>query len=135
MYKPLVGAILIASSSTAVAEQINHVDVGIGFDQGLSVVGTLAEQYRLAIGNDGIALDYLIRQGSFDDPKIPVDWYVGVGGWKEWNGDGDFGPRIPLGIRWDYNRFKFYGQVHPELNLESDVKLQLGAAVGVMYNF
>jgi hypothetical protein len=135
MYKQLVGMMLFICSSSASAQQTNHVDVGFGVDQGLSVVGTLAEQYRLAMGNDGVAFDYLIRQGSFNDPQIPVDWYVGIGGWKEWNGDSDFGPRIPLGIRWEYNRFKLYGQIHPELNLESDVELQLGAAAGVMYNF
>jgi hypothetical protein len=110
--------------------------VGMGFDQGLSAILEVDNSYRLTLGNDGMAGDYIFNKGSFDDPDIPFDWYVGGGVWKNWDDKDDFGIRAPLGISWDYkNRVQLYGQVNPELVLHDDVKLDLGGAIGVTYKF
>lgn len=110
--------------------------VGMGFDQGLSAILELEQNYRLVLGNDGGAFDYIMQRGRFDNPDIPFDWYVGTGIWTAWDKDEDLGLRAPLGLNWTYRkRINFYGQVHPELVLHDEVKLQLGGAVGITYKF
>ncbi len=107
--------------------------IGMAVDQQLSVVVEIDKTYRGIIGNEGLAFDYIVKRGTFDQ-NIPVTWYIGAGGWYEW--DDEFGLRVPLGIHWDISKgWDLYGQLHPELDLYKDVDLQLGAAVGVKYNF
>ncbi|WP_070967557.1 hypothetical protein [Vibrio sonorensis] len=120
---------------SAIAEEANapSLSVGMAVDQQLSVVVELEEQYRLTIGNQGGAFDYIVGRGEFD-AHTPVDWYVGGGAWGEW--DHDFGLRVPLGLNWQVSDgWNAYGQVHPELNLYKGPKLQIGAAIGVTYRF
>lgn len=107
--------------------------VGMAADQQLSVVVEIDKTYRGIIGNDGMAFDYIAKRGSFEQ-NLPVTWYIGVGGWYEW--DDEFGLRVPLGVNWNFSKgWDLYGQLHPELDLYKDLDLQLGAAVGVKYNF
>lgn len=118
-----------AASDTPVA-------AGVALDQGLSGVLELNDQYRIIAGNDGLAFDYMIHRDTIDGLNAPVQWYVGAGGWSEWNHDDDYGLRVPVGVDWVYNhRLKVYGQVHPALEIEHDTQLKLGAAVGVVYSF
>ncbi|EKO3989285.1 hypothetical protein [Vibrio fluvialis] len=127
-------ALLLGLPLTAFAQQGNSLKVGMAVDQQLSAVLEVNNQYRFTLGNDGAAFDYIIQRGSFNNPNVPFDWYVGAGGWAEW--DDDFGARVPLGLDWQINQnFNLYGQVHPELNLHSGPELQLGAALGITYRF
>ncbi|WP_419723740.1 hypothetical protein [Vibrio sinaloensis] len=106
----------------------------MALDQDLSVVVEIDNQYRFTIGNDGGAFDYIISRGEFDQ-SMPVSWYVGVGGWSEWEGK-EFGARLPLGLKWDISKgWNMYGQIHPELDLYSGAKLQVGGALGIKYSF
>ncbi|MDW6001322.1 hypothetical protein [Vibrio mangrovi] len=132
-----IGALTLSSIAYAESSVTSpQVAVGIGVDQGLSAILELNDQYRLSAGNDGMSADYLFKKGQFEQQNIPVDWYVGAGGWAEWDDGDDFGLRLPLGVDWVYkSRIHVYGQVHPELNLHDDVELQLGAAAGVTYKF
>ncbi|MDW6093339.1 hypothetical protein [Vibrio rhizosphaerae] len=134
-----IGALTLSSFAYAASSATSSPEVAVGFgvDQGLSAILELNDQYRITAGNDGMSADYLFKKGQFEQPNIPVDWYVGAGGWTEWgDGDNDFGVRLPLGVDWTYkNRIHVYGQVHPELDLHDDVELQLGAAAGVSYQF
>jgi hypothetical protein len=110
--------------------------VGLGFDQGLSAILDINRDYRLALGNDGIALDYTFKRGSFNNPSFPADWYLAAGAWKNWESDRDLGVRVPVGLNWTYReRLQIYGQVHPELSVHDEFKLGFGAAVGVTYTF
>lgn len=127
-------ALLLGLPLTAFAQQGNSLKVGMAVDQQLSAVLEVNNRYRFTLGNDGAAFDYIIQRGSFNNPNVPFDWYVGAGGWAEW--DDDFGVRVPLGLDWQINQnFNLYGQVHPELNLHSGPELQLGAALGITYRF
>lgn len=116
----------------------NDVALGLGFDKGLSAVGELDNTYRLTLGNHGGALDALLKQGRFGG-NVPLNWYAGVGGYAEWNHDhhhDDAGVRVPLGVKATLGKgWRAYAQLHPELNLKSDVELNLGGALGVTYSF
>ena len=134
MKKLGIVALLLGTSFAVHAQQNKGFEVGMAVDQQLSVVFEIDDQYRFILGNDGAAFDYIIQRGSFNNPNVPFDWYVGAGGWAEW--DDDFGVRVPLGLDWQINQnFNLYGQVHPELNLHSGPELQLGAALGITYRF
>ncbi|MEF1291588.1 hypothetical protein [Vibrio sp. M260118] len=132
----LLGVAALFGSAFAVAEEPKSTDltVGMAVDQQLSVVVELDHQYRFIVGNDGGAFDYILKRGSFE-ANTPVTWYVGAGGWSEWDGK-EFGARIPLGLNWNLSKgWDMYGQVHPELNLYGGPELQIGAALGVKYSF
>lgn len=134
MKKIAAVAMLFSVPVSVYAQQEPSLKVGMAVDQQLSAVIEVDEQYRFILGNEGAAFDYLMRRGNFDRADVPLDWYVGIGAWGEW--DGDFGARVPLGINWPINsNIDVYGQVHPELNLHSGVNLQLGAALGITYRF
>ncbi|HHX8521684.1 TPA: hypothetical protein ACVO4A_003935 [Vibrio diabolicus] len=123
----------LVSSIAIAANEPTNLSVGMAVDQQLSVVVELDNKYRGIIGNDGMAFDYIAKRGTFDQ-NMPVTWYVGVGGWYEW--DDEFGVRVPLGVNWDLSRgWDLYGQIHPELDLYKGADLQLGGAVGIKYSF
>ena len=110
------------------------LSAGMAWDQGLSAVLEIEDQYRFTVGNDGAAFDYLFKKGNFN-ANTPLTWYGGVGGWGSWDDD-EFGPRVPLGVDWAFSPgWNMYGQVHPELDLDSGPDLQIGAALGVTYSF
>ncbi|NOH79214.1 hypothetical protein F0231_05605 [Vibrio sp. RE86] len=132
----IVPASLLVLSPNVFANEPEATDLSIGMvvDQQLSVVVELDNSYRFTLGNDGAAFDYILQRGEFEG-NTPVSWYVGVGGWSEWEGK-EFGARVPLGLKWDISQgWEMYGQVHPELNLYSGPELQIGGALGIKYNF
>ena len=129
-------SLLGASMSTYAAQESEpKLAVGMAIDQQLSAVLSIEDTYRFTLGNRGAAADYLFKRGRFDDPQIPVTWYVGAGGWTHWDHD-DYGVRAPVGLNWAANKhIDVYGEVQPEVDLHSGPDLQLGAAVGVTYRF
>lgn len=134
--KPIALGLLLALGLTtqALAQEKTSISAGLAVDQQLSAVLEIDDQYRFTLGNDGTAFDYLFQHGTFDNPDVPVDWYVGAGGWAEW--DDDYGVRLPIGLDWEITKqITAYGQVHPELNFHGGPELQLGGALGVTYSF
>ncbi|EJF4090211.1 hypothetical protein DFX34_RS11480 [Vibrio parahaemolyticus] len=133
MKNKIILAVGLISSSAMAANEPANLSVGMAVDQQLSVVVEVDNKYRGIIGNDGMAFDYIAKRGAFDQ-SMPITWYVGVGGWYEW--DDEFGIRVPLGVNWDLSKgWDVYAQIHPELDLYKGPDLQLGGAVGVKYSF
>lgn len=133
MKNKIILAVGLISSSAMAANEPANLSVGMAVDQQLSVVVEVDNKYRGIIGNDGMAFDYIAKRGAFD-LNMPITWYVGVGGWYEW--DDEFGIRVPLGVNWDLSKgWDVYAQIHPELDLYKGPDLQLGGAVGVKYSF
>lgn len=127
-----VCSLFALSSFSSFAEQ--GLSAGMAWDQGLSAVLEIDDQYRFTAGNDGAAFDYIFARGQFN-ADTPFTWYVGAGAWSEWDHD-EFGARIPLGVDWEFSQgWNMYGQVHQELDLYSGPELQIGAAFGVTYSF
>lgn len=133
----LVTSVLLVAPASAQPGTADDIEVGLGLDADLSVLFQFNNQINLAVGNSGVALDYLLRQGDFTDSDMPVDWYLGAGGWVGW--DGQFGARIPLGLEWGFKPdWDAYVQVSPELNYkknQNELALEFGAALGVRYQF
>ncbi|MBW3696557.1 hypothetical protein EK599_12705 [Vibrio sp. T187] len=126
-------AALSLVSPTLFAADNPDLEVGMAIDQQLSVVVELDNQYRFTVGNEGAAFDYIIKRGDIE-ADVPISWYVGVGGWGEW--EDDFGARVPLGVKVNFHDgWNAYAQVHPELNLYTGPELQIGGALGVTYKF
>ncbi|EGR1699991.1 hypothetical protein HYN73_19650 [Vibrio parahaemolyticus] len=133
MKNKIILAVGLISSSAMAANEPANLSVGMAVDQQLSVVVEVDNKYRGIIGNDGMAFDYIAKRGAFN-LNMPITWYVGVGGWYEW--DDEFGIRVPLGVNWDLSKgWDVYAQIHPELDLYKGPDLQLGGAVGVKYSF
>ncbi|MGY3572770.1 hypothetical protein [Vibrio paucivorans] len=126
-------ALLLITPVVSYANTEDQIAVGMAFDRGLSVVFDYNQKVKIAAGNDGIALDYTFAKGQFDS-STPLNWYVGGGAYFDW--DSDFGARIPLGMNLNFAEdWKLYGQIHPEIEFSDDLKLDIGAAIGVTYAF
>lgn len=136
MKKLVIGAIC-AAGLFATATTANAAKFGAGFDQGFGVAAQF-NNINAFVGNDGVSGDYLFKQGSFGE-DVPLNWYVGGGAFFDWNGDNDFGVRIPLGVTFPFaKKWDIYGQVSPDLayrDKKSDFKFGVSAAAGIRYAF
>ncbi|MCE0494632.1 hypothetical protein [Vibrio salinus] len=137
-----VGVFFALTTSVFAASDNNYIDlagndiaVGIAIDQGLSAVLELNDQVRVTAGTKGLALDYILTSGWFSNPDLPVEWYVGAGGWSLWDDD-DYGARLPVGLNWSYTKnVSFYGQLQPQYDFGDDDEFELGVSAGITYRF
>ena len=108
--------------------------LGFGFDRGFGVAGSIGELNGF-IGNDGVAIDYIFTKGPLQiELKGPVSWYIGAGGYGDW--DGDLGVRLPVGAEWGFaKRWDTYAQVIPRLRVNNSAKFGLDFGIGVRYQF
>ncbi|MFA0438559.1 hypothetical protein BCU66_002480 [Vibrio sp. 10N.286.49.B1] len=122
------------SSSRSSGNSSGGFKIGMGLDQGLSVVGQINNTVNFAIGNDGIAADYIFNRGRFGG-DVPFTWFAGVGG--QIKRSDNFGPRIALGVELDIsNGWDAYAQLTPNMMFhKSDLKLGIGAGIGIRYSF
>jgi len=122
--------------STVHAEEntLKGVKLGFGFDRGLGVVGTIGKLNGF-IGNDGASVDYIFRKDKIKtNEPTPLYWYVGGGGYGDW--DGDFGVRLPVGGEIYFAKnLDAYAQIMPRLRINNDAKFGLDFGVGVRYKF
>lgn len=142
MNKKWLVAVTSIVSCGAMANESVPLAVGFGFDQGFSALIQIDNNKNLAVGNDGIAFDYIFKKGAFEGDNLPFTWYVGAGGWIGWDNHNDeFGVRLPLGLDWDFaTNWDAFAQIQPQLkhksrSKSSNLDLGLGAAVGVRYMF
>ncbi len=125
-------------TSTAHAEEnaLKGLKLGFGFDRDFGVVGTIGKLNGF-LGNDGVAIDYIFMKKKLDETN-PLYWYVGGGGFVDW--DGDFGVRLPVGGELYFaENLDAYAQIIPRLrfnnnsNDRTDFGLDFG--IGVRYQF
>ena len=135
----LILALPLIGTAQAEDAPLKGIKLGFGFDQGFSVVGN-AGNINAALGDKGVAIDYLFLRGDLKlDGTLKPDWFIGGGGFFEW--DGDFGVRMPIGAELDFaKRFDAYAAFIPRLrfnnndsNNSSDFGLDF--AIGVRYQF
>lgn len=128
------------SISTVQAQEnvLKDVKLGFGYDRGFGVIGTIG-QFNGFIGNDGVAVDYIFLKNKLDESN-PLYWYVGGGGFGDWNGD--FGARLPVGVEFYFaQNLDAYAQVMPRFrfrdnNGNNDIgDFGLDYAIGVRYQF
>ena len=87
------------------------------------------------IGNDGAFVDYVLKKEEFkSEEPTPLYWFVGAGGYGDW--DGDFGVRLPVGGEIYFAKnLDAYAQLIPRLRVNNDAKFGLDFAAGVRYQF
>ena len=113
---------------------LSGIKLGFGFDRGFGVVGSI-ENLNGFIGNDGASIDYIFKKDSLNiEMPGSVLWYIGGGGYGDW--DGDIGVRLPIGAEWYFAKnLDAYAQLMPRLRVNKDAKFGLDAAIGVRYQF
>lgn len=127
---------MLTFMGTAIAKENALAGVKLGFavDRGFGVIASL-KQFNLFVGNDGAAVDYLLKKDSLKtDLKGPTYWYVGGGVYADW--DSDRGVRLPVGAEWHFAKeLDAFAELIPNLRVNNNAKFGLDAAVGVRYQF
>ena len=136
----IVCALLFIGTVQAEDAPLKGFKLGFGFDQGFSVVANKGN-INAALGDKGVAIDYLFKKGDLKlDGTLKPDWFIGGGGFVEW--DGDFGARLPIGAEIYFaKRLDAYAAFIPRFrfnnnetnNNSSDFGLDF--AIGVRYQF
>lgn len=137
MKATLVGFIcifMLASTVHAEDAPLKGIKLGFGFDRGFGVVGTMGK-FNGFIGNDGASVDYIFKKEKLKTKEsMPLYWYIGGGGYGDW--DGDFGVRLPVGGEIYFAKnLDAYAQLMPRLRVNNDAKFGLDFAAGVRYKF
>lgn len=127
---------LLLLLSTAYSEQapLKNLKLGFGFDRGFGITGSVGDLNGF-IGNDGVSVDYIFNKDDLNvDANVPVFWYVGAGGYGDW--DGDLAVRLPVGIQVDFaKRVDGYAQIMPRFRFNNNTDFGLDFGVGVRYMF
>ena len=138
LHKIIFGISIILFSSFASADDSVDIKTGFAFDMGFGVTALVNKKLNITLGNDGMAADYHIKQGEFNS-KIPVTWYVGGGGYREWNDS--FGMRLPLGLNLNLEKnlqnWNAYTQIAPDIGVDENDEVTVGAqlSLGLRYSF
>jgi hypothetical protein len=129
--KKFLAPILLLSSFACFSN--SGTAVGLAYDRGLGVSLDFSN-VKITIGNDGMALDYAFKRGSFD-PDTPLTWYISGGAYYDWHSYDEFGVRIPFGVNLYFaENWNLFAQAFPEIRLD-DFHLSIGASIGVAYRF
>jgi hypothetical protein len=130
----LVASLILVDFAVAGDNVLKGAKFGLAYDRGLGVIGTVGK-FNGFIGNDGAAFDYIFKKDTLKvELKGPVYWYVGGGGYADW--DGDRGIRLPVGAEWHFvKNLDAFAQVMPRLRLNNDARFGLDVALGLRYQF
>lgn len=133
-YLYFICALMLTSTVYAEDAPLKGIKLGFGFDRGFGVVGTIGK-FNGFIGNDGASVDYIIKKDRLNaDASTPLYWYIGGGGYGDW--DGDFGVRLPVGGEIYFAKnLDAYAQLMPRLRVNNDAKFGLDFGAGVRYKF
>lgn len=124
----------LALLGTAHAEDnaMKGIKLGFGFDRGFGVVGSLGNLNGF-LGDDGVAIDYIFMKKKLNGSN-PLYWYVGGGGFGDW--DGDLGVRLPVGGELYFaENLDAYAQLIPRLRVNNNSDFGLDFGIGVRYKF
>ena len=131
-------AVLLIATAYAEDNALQGIKLGFGFDRDFGITGAIGD-FNGFLGNDGVAVDYIFVKQKLDEAN-PLYWYVGGGGFIDW--DGDFGARLPVGGELYFaENFDAYAQLIPRLRFNNNSKdnrrtnFGLDFAIGVRYQF
>ncbi len=126
--------LMLVGSVHAEDAPLKGIKLGFGFDRGFGVVGAMGKLNGF-IGNDGASVDYIFTKDTLKiEVDAPVYWYVGAGGYGDW--DGDLGVRLPVGAEVYFAKnLDAYAQIMPRLRVNNDAKFGLDIGIGVRYQF
>lgn len=125
-----IAAALFSFSATAADEM--DIKAGFAFDMGFGVTALVNKQFYIMAGNDGLAADYMLKQGLLTSDK-PVTYYVTAGAFSERKGG--FGARLPFGLQLNFaEKWNSYAQIAPDLDFDGWV-FGTQMAAGLRYSF
>jgi hypothetical protein len=125
-------AILFFGTAHAEENSLKGMKLGFGIDRGFGITGAFGK-FNGFIGNDGVAVDYIFMKEKIES-EYPLHWYIGGGGYVDW--DGDFGARVPIGAEFAFaENVDAYVQAIPYLRFNHDAQFKLGIGLGVRYRF
>ena len=121
-------------TGTAYSAPVKNLKLGFGFDRGFGLSASAGDLNGF-LGNDGASVDYIFHKQNLDvGANVPVFWYVGAGGYADW--DGDLAVRLPVGVQVNFaERVDGYAQIMPRFRFHHKTDFGLDAALGVRYLF
>ena len=111
--------LMLAGTVAAEENALKGIKLGFGFDQGFGVAATLGK-FNGFIGNDGVAVDYILIKEKLGKVELEaLHWYIGGGGYIRW--DSAFGVRLPVGLEFYFaENWDVYGQIIPRLQFNNN---------------
>ena len=110
------------------------IKLGFGFDRDFGITGTIGK-FNGFLGNKGVAVDYIFMKKKLDETN-PLYWYVGGGGYGDWNSNGDLGVRLPVGGEVYFAKnLDAYAQLIPRYRFNNNTDFGLDFGIGVRYQF
>ena len=130
----LLSCLLLSGALYAEAAPLKNLKLGFGFDRGFGITGSVGDLNGF-IGNDGVSVDYIFNKKTLNvDANVPVFWFVGAGGYGDW--DGDLAVRLPVGVQVNFaKRVDGYAQIMPRFRFNNNTDFGLDFAAGVRYLF
>ncbi len=118
-------------SSTAMAQNNNNVQAGIGYDLGLGLTAKY-NQYSFFLGGDGFAADMRIQ--NFTNSNKSLHFYVDAGLFATTNSGG--GVRVPLGMTlYVAKDIQAYVQAVPNVDFGDGTSFNVDGAAGLRFKF
>lgn len=131
----IVCALMLLGTAQAEENALKGIKLGFGFDRGFGIVGSIGK-FNGFLGDDGAAVDYLFKKDKLkaEGIKAPMKWYVGAGGYGDW--DGDLGVRLPVGLEMGFaERLDGFAQLIPRYRFNNNTDFGLDFGIGVRYLF
>ena len=130
----LILGLMLIGTTQAEDAPLKGFKLGFGFDRGFGIVGSMGK-LKGFLGDDGVSVDYLFKRDSLNvEVEAPVHWYIGAGGYGDW--DGDLGVRLPVGIDVGFaKRVDGYAEIIPRLRVNNNTDFGLDFGIGVRYLF
>jgi len=130
----LTCALMITFTAFAEDSASKGLKLGFGFDRDFGVAAALGN-INAFVGNKGAAVDFIFMKKPLKvDVDGPAHWYVGAGGYGDW--DGDIGVRLPVGAELNFTKnMDAFAQIIPRLRINNDTDFGLDFGIGARYQF
>lgn len=128
-----ISVVLLTSTVFVEDSAAEGIKLGFGFDRDFGVVAQFHGDVNGFIGNKGAAIDFLFVKDKLK-MEAPARWYVGAGGYGDW--DGDVGVRLPIGAELNFTKnMDAFAQMIPRLRINNNTDFGLDFAIGARYQF
>lgn len=129
----IISAVLLTSTVFVEDSAAEGIKLGFGFDRDFGVAAQFHGDVNGFIGNKGAAIDFLFVKDKLK-MEAPARWYVGAGGYGDW--DGDVGIRLPVGAELNFAKnLDAFAQMIPRLRINNNTDFGLDFAIGARYQF